>query len=167
MKIEGVKPQPAETTEEVEQKLEELVRAIRPIIPQDWLATDITMPQLKVMLILWTEGPARMSEIASGLGVTLATATGVVDRLLEKGYVAREGLPGDRRVVICRLSDDGREFMRALWLSGRTQIARIMAVMTPEQLRVVSEGTDVFIQAARALQSVSNGGKPRESSKAK
>ncbi len=107
-----------------------------------------------------------MSELASGLGVTLATATGVVDRLVEKRYVAREGLPGDRRVVLCRLSDEGQEFMKALWMSGRMQIGRILGVMTPEQLKVVAQGTEVFIEAARALQSASNGEKSQESSEA-
>lgn len=98
-----------------------------------------------------------MSELASSLGVTLATATGVVDRLVEKGYVVREGLPGDRRVVLCRLSNEGQVFMRSLWLSGRIQIGRILGVMTPEQLRIVAEGTEVFIQAATTLQSASEG----------
>ncbi len=159
MKTEAGKAELIESIQSLQQKLEELEGAIAPIIPQDWLTTDLTMPQLKVMLILWREGPARMSELASGLGVTLATATGVVDRLVEKDYIVREGLPGDRRVVICRLSNEGQEFMKALWMSGRMQIGRILGVMTPEQLKIVAQGTEVFIQAARTLQAASNGKK--------
>ncbi len=157
MKSEAVKAEMAENIDHLQQMLEELEKALRPIIPQDWFTTDITMPQLKVLLMLWREGPGRMSELASSLGVTLATATGVVDRLVEKGYVVREGLPGDRRVVLCRLSNEGQVFMRSLWLSGRIQIGRILGVMTPEQLRIVAEGTEVFIQAATTLQSASEG----------
>lgn len=156
MKTEAGKAELIDSIQALQQKLEELEGAIAPIIPQDWLSTDLTMPQLKVMLILWREGPARMSELASGLGVTLATATGVVDRLVEKRYIVREGLPGDRRVVICRLSEEGQDFMKALWMSGRMQIGRILGVMTPEQLKIVAQGTEVFIQAARKLQSTSN-----------
>ncbi len=156
MKTEAGKAELIDSIQALQQKLEELEGAIAPIIPQDWLTTDLTMPQLKVMLILWREGPARMSELASGLGVTLATATGVVDRLVEKRYIVREGLPGDRRVVICRLSEEGQDFMKALWMSGRMQIGRILGVMTPEQLKIVAQGTEVFIQAARKLQSTSN-----------
>ena len=163
MKTEAGKPELVESIEALQKKLEELEGAIVPIVPQDWLLTDLTMPQLKVMLILWREGPARMSELASGLGVTLATATGVVDRLVEKDYIVREGLPGDRRVVICRLSNKGLEFMKALWMSGRIQIGRILGVMTPEQLKIVAQGTEVFIQAARTLKSASNGKKTLES----
>jgi DNA-binding MarR family transcriptional regulator len=164
MKAEAGKTELMQTVQALQEKLEELERAITPIIPHDWLTTDLTMPQLKVMVILWREGPARMSELASGLAVTLATATGVVDRLVDKGYVAREGLPGDRRVVICRLSPEGEEFMKALWLSGRVQIGRILEVMTPEQLKIVAQGTEVFIDAAKKLQAASGGRKAAESS---
>ena len=163
MKVEAGKAELTQTIQALQEKLEELEGAIAPIIPQDWLTTDLTMPQLKVMTILWREGPARMSELASGLAVTLATATGVVDRLVEKGYVAREGLPGDRRVVICRLSQEGEEFMKALWLSGRVQIARILEVMTPEQLVTVAKGTEVFIEAAKKVQTASVAKKAAES----
>ena len=164
MKAEAGKADLIQTIQELQEKMEELEGAIVPIVPQDWLLTDLTMPQLKVMLILWREGPARMSELASGLSVTLATATGVVDRLVEKGYVVREGLPGDRRVVICRLSPAGQEFMKALWTSGRVQTARMLEVMTPEQLEIVARGTEVFIEAAKKLQAASGRKKAPESS---
>lgn len=101
-----------------------------------------------------------MSELASGLGVTLATATGVVDRLVEKGYVMREGLPGDRRVVICRLSTDGEDFMKGLWVSGGAQMGRIMETMTLEQLAIVAQGAEIFIEAAKAFQGSASGKKP-------
>jgi DNA-binding MarR family transcriptional regulator len=165
MKAEAGKAELIQTIQELQEKMEELEGAIVPIVPQDWLLTDLTMPQLKVMLILWREGPARMSELASGLAVTLATATGVVDRLVEKGYVVREGLPGDRRVVICRLSQEGQEFMKALWMSGRVQTARILEVMSPEQLEIVARGTEVFIEAAKKLQAASGVKKAPQSSR--
>ena len=135
----------------IQESLEQLETVIVPILPDEWLATDITMPQLKVLLILWRAGATRMSELATGLDVTMATATGVVDRLVEKGYVVREGLPGDRRVVISRLSPEGEEFMKRLRVSGRVSIGRILEAMTPEQLSIVAQGTEAFIQAARKV----------------
>jgi DNA-binding MarR family transcriptional regulator len=146
-----------EIARQLQQRMEELEEVVRPIIPQVWLNMDLTMPQLKIMVMLWREGPTRMTELASGLAVTLATATGIVDRLVEKNHVVRESLPGDRRVVLCRLSDEGQEFMETMWLSGRTQVARILKMMTPEQLKAVAQGVEVFIEAARTLQSASDG----------
>ena len=139
----------ARAIHEIQEALVDLEDVIVPILPDEWLSTDLTMPQLKVLLILWRAGATRMSDLATGLDVTMATATGVVDRLVEKGYVVREGLAGDRRVVISRLSPEGEEFMKKLRLSGRVSIGRILEAMTPEQLNVVAQGTEAFIQAAR------------------
>lgn len=147
----AAKVEPSQVIQGIQEMLLQLEDVIVPILPEEWLATDLTMPQLKVLLILLRAGATRMSELANGLEVTMATATGVVDRLVEKGYVVREGLPGDRRVVISRLSPEGEEFMKRLRLSGRVQIGRILEAMTPEQLGVVALGTEAFIQAARKL----------------
>ena len=135
----------------IQEALLELENAVVPILPDEWLSTDLTMPQLKVLLILWRAGATRMSELATGLNVTMATATGVVDRLVEKGYVVREGLPGDRRVVISRLSPDGEDFLKRLRLSGRASVGRVLDAMTPEQLSIVAQGTEAFIQASRKV----------------
>ena len=50
-----------------------------------------------------------MSELAGSLGVSLVTATGIVDRLVERALVTRENQKEDRRVVMCRLSEHGQE----------------------------------------------------------
>ncbi len=150
----AAKAEPSEVIQSIQEMLLQLEDVVVPILPEEWLATDLTMPQLKVLMILWRAGATRMSELATGLEVTMATATGVVDRLVEKGYVVREGLPGDRRVVISRLSPEGEDFMKRLRLSGRDQISRILEAMTPEQLGIIAQGTEVFIQAARKLAQV-------------
>ena len=53
--------------------------------------------------------------------------------------------------------------MKALWLSGRVQTGRILEVMTPEQLEIVAQGTEVFIQAAKKVSAASAGKKAAES----
>ena len=45
--------------------LDKLVRQLLPTVPKDLLALDITMPQLKIMLVLYLQGRTRMSDIAS------------------------------------------------------------------------------------------------------
>lgn|GEM_PF-5168361 len=49
-----------------------------PLSPKNLLSLDITMPQLKIMLTLFFNGPPRMSDITAGLDVALSTATGLV-----------------------------------------------------------------------------------------
>ncbi len=140
-------------------KLEQLEQALRPVVPREWLSADVTMTQLRVLLILFRDGPTRMSGIASGLGVSFATATGIADRLVERGLVIRENSVEDRRVVVCRLSPQGEKLMSRLWRSGQEQIKHMLEKMTLWQLEVVARGTQIFIDAAKSLQGDSQGGK--------
>lgn len=122
-------------------------RQLLPMVPKEWLRLDLTMPQLKVVLLLFISGPSRMSEIASALGVSLATATGVVDRLVERDILTREGDPGDRRVVLCRLSEKGEELMNGLWQLSRDQAGELMRSLASPQLLLITESLEVLLQA--------------------
>ena len=126
----------------------EVYRALHPIVPEAWLQTDLTMPQLRVLLLLFTDGPARMSSLANNMGITLATTTGVVDRLVERRLVAREGLPDDRRVVICRLSEEGFALVSRLWELGQARVRRLLEAMTGEQLETVSRAMQTILSVA-------------------
>lgn len=49
-----------------------------------------------------------MSEVAQDLGVTMGTLTQTVQKLVRKGYVIRERVPEDRRLVLLKLTARGR-----------------------------------------------------------
>ena len=109
-----------------------------------WLSSDLTVAQLRVMLLLHTEAPMRMSAIASHLGIALSTATGILDKLVGKNMVLRETDAADRRLVLCRLSPEGQQIMGGLWDVGRTQIARLLDGLTPEQLKQAAQMVEIF-----------------------
>src|SRR4051812_45515127 len=85
----------------------DLVRSLRPA--RAWLDVDLTMSQVKVLFVLFSDGGASMGQLAASLGVTLPTVTGIVDRLVEHGMVQREENPHDRRLVVCRLTETGTD----------------------------------------------------------
>lgn len=133
--------------ESILQLTDRAFRQLLPMVPKEWLRLDLTMPQLKVVLLLFISGPSRMSEIASALGVSLATATGVVDRLVERDILTREGDPGDRRVVLCRLSEKGGELMSGLWQLSRDQAGELMRSLASPQLLLITESLEVLLRA--------------------
>lgn len=125
-------------------------RELFPMLPKEWLHLNLTMPQLKVTLLLFTGGPARMSLIASELGVSMATATGVMDRLVERGLVLREGDPADRRVVMCRLAADGEQLISGLWQLSRDRLGQMMMALSPKQLQRIAEALDALVESGQA-----------------
>ena len=138
-----------------------------PVIPEDWLALDLTMPQLKMIMCIYAHGPQRVSEIAAAVGVSQAVVTGVTDRLIHRGLVERGGDPHDRRVVVCSLSDEGQQLGHRLWESGIDRGRKLMEVMTLEELQLLREAVEmVFGVLSRvrgklgADESVSRGSAP-------
>ena len=69
---------------------------------------QFTPPQVHAILWLGRDGALTMGDLARRLGVTEKTVTGVVDRLERQGHLARERSATDRRVVHCRLTEDGQ-----------------------------------------------------------
>lgn len=143
-------PQKKELIEQILQLGEKAFRELIPILPTEWLKLDLTMPQLKVVLLLFLNGPTRMSEIASALDVSMATATGVADRLVEREIVIRESEPEDRRVVLCRLSDKGQNLIGGLWQLARDRARELLGAVEPNKLLLVMESLEALLQAGKS-----------------
>jgi DNA-binding MarR family transcriptional regulator len=144
-------PQKEELVESILQLSDKAFRELFPILPKQWLRLDLTMSQLKVVLLLFVSGPTRMGIIASELGVSLATATGVVERLVERGLLLRGGDAADRRVVLCRLSDDGERLISKLWRLSQERIGELMRVIPSSRLVMIVEMLQVLLQAGEAM----------------
>jgi DNA-binding MarR family transcriptional regulator len=69
-------------------------------------APEISRTEVEVLSIL-TEGSRRITELAELEGVAQPTMTLLVKRLEEKGWVYRERLPDDGRVVMIAITDAG------------------------------------------------------------
>ena len=119
---------------------------LEPAMPVDFLPPDLTVAQLRVLLLLHTEGPCKMSDIAAVLGVTLPTTTGIMDNLVKKDMVVREAAPQDRRLVICRLSQNGQELINGLWTSGQFQMEKLLDGLTVSQLKKVKEVAEILFK---------------------
>ncbi|WP_426755225.1 MarR family winged helix-turn-helix transcriptional regulator [Myxococcus sp. Y35] len=83
-------------------------RSLRDPIASMCEQLQFTPPQVHAILWLGRDGALTMGDLARRLGVTEKTVTGVVDRLERQGHLTRERSATDRRVVHCRLTDEGQ-----------------------------------------------------------
>src|SRR5215207_10054891 len=67
----------------------------------------ISMTHLHILWVLEHHGDLPMSRLADLLDVSLSNATGLIDRMEERGLIERIRVPDDRRVVIVRTSPEG------------------------------------------------------------
>jgi DNA-binding MarR family transcriptional regulator len=99
-----------------------------------WLAQDLTLAQVRTLFLIAHEAPLPMGRIAEILGVSVASASGIVDRLERHGLVARRHRTDDRRIVECVLSDAGRLLIDEM--SGRRieMVRQALDVLSPDEL---------------------------------
>jgi DNA-binding MarR family transcriptional regulator len=72
------------------------------------LTFKITLPQFDVMAALARKSEAmKMTELSRFLMVSNGNVTGIIERLVADGVVAREAVAGDRRGVRVRLTTKG------------------------------------------------------------
>ncbi len=127
---------PEEIVNDILSLSDKLFRTLLPSVPDELLSLEVTMPQLKIMLMLYVHGPLRMSSLAADLNVTLPTATSLADKLVERGYISRENQPDDRRVVMCKLTAEGQNAINGIWVSARERCRQILFNMELEKLRL-------------------------------
>lgn len=87
---------------------------------------NLTMRQIKVLMVLDIEESLSMHELADRLGVGLATTTGIVDRLAAQDLVGRREDPADRRIRRIELSAHGHEVIDQIRYSGRERKRRVL-----------------------------------------
>jgi DNA-binding MarR family transcriptional regulator len=100
---------------------------------------ELSHAQFELLIELYERGPLPAGELATAARLTPATVTQMLDHLAASGHVERARSEVDRRVVVSRLTTQGRrkiEARRALW-RGRWQAA--LAGMTPVELRAARD----------------------------
>jgi long-chain acyl-CoA synthetase len=75
-------------------------------------ARDLTLAQFRILALV-DAGDERSTLLADRLAVAKPTITAVVDGLVERGFVAREAVAGDRRKIRVVLTPAGVGALRA------------------------------------------------------
>lgn len=144
-------PASKESAQRLINDLEKVLRALRSRIPEEWFDLELTMPQVRVLFVLLREGECRMGNLASHLGISLSSATGLVDRLVEKKLVDRWVDPDDRRSVVCRLSGTGQELAERLLYSRRSWWEERLAGLTEDEACSAQEGLRALLDGLERL----------------
>ena len=158
---EEVSPVPRSTEEEevderdrlIDKIADEEARLHRCLLAENWdplFSLNLTIQQLRSLLVISFSGGASGNELAQGLGVGLATATGIVDRLGAQGLVRRAEDPDDRRVRRVYLTQKGGELIGRLTDAGLQRKKQLLGSLGLEDLRKLEGVTGKLREAAEA-----------------
>jgi DNA-binding MarR family transcriptional regulator len=99
-----------------------------------WLGQDLTMAQVRTLFLIAHKAPLPMGRIAEILSVSVASASGIVERLERHDLVVRVHRTDDRRVVECVPSDTGRRLIDEMSGRRNEMARRVLAVLAPDEL---------------------------------
>ncbi|MDI3471972.1 MAG: MarR family transcriptional regulator, organic hydroperoxide resistance regulator [Thermotogaceae bacterium] len=70
---------------------------------------DITPSQFDMLQKLFFKGEMRLTDLSEELGITKGTASGIIKRLVDYGYVKKVKSQVDKRVYNLSITDEGRK----------------------------------------------------------
>ena len=108
------------------------------------------MIHVHVLTILEVEGTLSMSRLAEELDVSVASTTGIVTRMEERGLVERRHDEADRRVVSVHATKRGGEVFERLRRHRRDKIKKLLAQLTDEELAAFLTGVRAMRRAKAA-----------------
>lgn len=100
---------------------------------------SVSMSQLHVLWLLQHHGEMPMSKLAVLLDVSLSNATGIIDRMAERGLVERVRVPDDRRVVLVRPAEAGRQAISETESSKRERMRSVIGRLPASERPIVLE----------------------------
>jgi DNA-binding MarR family transcriptional regulator len=129
------------------------IRSI-PMSLEPLLKTDLTIAQLKVLsLVVTSEDGATGGGLAETFGVSMATTSKHVDRLVEQGLVTRAFDVDDQRVRRIRATELGRAVVLRMMASRPELGSEVLRDLATEDLRALEQGlraVDELLRARRA-----------------
>jgi DNA-binding MarR family transcriptional regulator len=113
--------------------------------------TTVTVPQLRVLVILSVHERLNLSGVADRLGVNASNASRTCDQLVRRGLVDRQEDPHDRRHLSLALARPGRRLLDDVMKRREVILAGVVATMKPQDQRDLMAALGKFNVAAEGL----------------
>lgn len=144
---------PARRTSVDERQVDALVRASRALVgvaarSLAQLPADLTLPQVRALVVLSTRGPSPAGSLAEVLGVHPSSVTRLVERLERRRLVRRQPGVADRREVVVALTGRGAALVRRMTQARAEVLAQILARLPEPDRSVVVDAFERFADAA-------------------
>jgi MarR family transcriptional regulator, organic hydroperoxide resistance regulator len=139
-----------QTREELEREVLEqyqaVGRAFKATAEPGWMEIDLTIAQLRTLLVLAEEGPLVIGQIAQRLGIGLSTGGHLVDRLVQAGLAERAQDAADRRRTMARLTPKGEDLYARL-LNRTQHLHSLLQRMREDELTALLQGLQAMRRA--------------------
>ena len=111
----------------------------------------LSLSQYYTLCLIDLGSQVKMGEIKSALGVSGAYATGIADKLIEKGLIKRQWSREDHRVVITDITDKGKKFIKRMEKKRLQFYSLLFSKMNGKDKKTVKDGLSLFVSCFEDL----------------
>lgn len=112
------------------------------------LSNDLSWTAFVVLWVTWIWEPIETRQIAEEGGFSKATLTGVLGTLEGRGLVTREKSDTDGRLVLVKMTDEGRKLMDGLFPKFNKQEQVVSGAIPADQRADVAEALRLLTKRA-------------------
>ena len=113
-----------------------------------WTGVDLTFTQLRALSTIARRGPMRVGGLAEQLGIGLAAASALADRMHQSRLIARRPDPNDRRGVLLEIGPRGRHLLERLERGSTEHLGKLIGRMTPPERVALATTLRAFARLA-------------------
>jgi DNA-binding MarR family transcriptional regulator len=141
----------AVATEAVLEHFGSLMRSLAGWHVPDFLGVDVTMSQAKCLYVAALRPGIGMSALAEQLQVGLSAVSGLVDRLVDHGYLERHEDPTDRRQQQVSVTEAGAAVLERIRELNAELLRTLLRGLSPTELEALRVGIAAVDREAHTM----------------
>lgn len=111
---------------------------------------DLSMSQVAALFQI-NRGRSNVSDLGEGLGISMAAASQMLERLVQQGLILRSEDPEDRRVKKLVLTDKGCRIIRESVQARQGWLKEMVTTLTPSEKEQIEAAAKVMINKTNLL----------------
>ena len=130
--------------------LRTLIRKLGILDRSEALCCDMTLSQCTAMIEIGRAGFLSVNQLAERLDLDKSTVSRSSDRLVVEGLLLREEDPADRRYVVLKLSDKGKQSYSKLEQRMASYFENVIAEIDPHEREQVLKSLQLLSSALKS-----------------
>jgi DNA-binding MarR family transcriptional regulator len=115
---------------------------------QEWAQLELTIGQLKVIMMLTGHPGMTISQLAESLSIGKPSTSILVDRLVQQGLLQRTEDEADRRRTLVTLTATGNDLTTRLHQGNIERLAQWYSALAPDDLAALRRGLEALAKVA-------------------
>jgi DNA-binding MarR family transcriptional regulator len=107
-------------------------------------SAGLSMAQMTVLMHLYYQGPNEVSKVCEMMQLTRPGASQMIERMVQQGVVERTEIPGDRRVRMVGLTDQGRKVVEESIAARQAWIEKLVSGLSAAETERVAEALRIL-----------------------